>query len=91
MKTKPHGLKGRPSNAKKPANEKNDTCIHIRCRSEDKKMWELIAKSATRNSRKMNFSEWVIATLNDAIKRASSEKPLETLKTTRDLENLSRP
>ncbi len=91
MKKKPHGLKGMPSNAKKPAHEKNDTCIHIRCRSSDKKMWELIAKSAKRNSREMNFSEWVVATLNDAIKNVSSEKPLETLKTSRDLENLSRP
>ena len=77
MKKKPHGLKGRPSNAKKPSNEKNDTCIHIRCRSTDKKMWELIAKSAKINSRSMNFSEWVVTTLNDAIQNASSEKPMQ--------------
>ena len=81
MKTKPHGLKGRPSNATKKLAEKKDTNLIVRCKTLEYALWAKTAESSG-----LTLSGWVTKILNRA-----SEKPLETLKTYRDLENLSRP
>ena len=82
MKTKPHGLKGRPSNATKKPGYKSDDHINFRCKPDDKEKWKIAAIEHG-----CDLTKWITKVLNDA----SRQKPLETLKTSRDLENLSRP
>lgn len=59
MSNTEHGLKGRPSNARKPQNEGKRTNLNIRVSSEDMKKWtdEAGKKGLTR-------SKWITRTLN---------------------------
>ena len=82
MKTKPHGLQGRPSNATKKTGYKSDDHINFRCKHDDKARWKIAAIEHG-----CDLTKWITKVLNDA----SRKKPLETLETSRDLENLSRP
>ena len=63
MEDKPHGLKGRPSNAAKPHDQKAESFIHARCTSSDKAGWVKAAQS-----KGMKLTEWIVSVLNDAIK-----------------------
>ena len=80
MKTKPHGLKGRPSNATKKQGYKSDDHINFRCKPDDKARWKIAAIEHG-----CDLTKWITKVLNDA----SRQKPIETLKTYRDLENPS--
>ena len=63
MEDKPHGLKGRPSNAAKPPDQKAESFIHARCKRSDKAAWVKAAQA-----KGMNLTDWIISVLNDAVK-----------------------
>ena len=63
MEDKPHGLKGRPSNAAKPPDQKAESFIHARCTSSDKAGWVKAAQS-----KGMKLTEWIVSVLNEAVK-----------------------
>lgn len=64
MENKPHGLTGKPSNATKPDDQKAESHIHARCKTSDKAMWVIAAKS-----KGMKLTDWIISSLNDALKK----------------------
>ena len=64
MEDKPHGLKGRPSNAAKPPDQKAESYIHARCTSSDKAGWVKAAQS-----KGMKLTEWIVSVLNEAVKK----------------------
>lgn len=61
---KPHGLTGKPSNARKPNDEKAESYIHARCKTADKAAWVKAAQA-----KKMKLTDWIIEVLNAAINK----------------------
>jgi len=61
---KPHGLKGRQSNAAKPPDQKAESFIHARCKTSEKSAWVKAAQA-----KGMKLTDWIISSLNDALKK----------------------
>lgn len=62
--SKTHGLTGKPSNNSKPDGNKAESFVHMRCIRADKGAWVHAART-----KGMKLTEWIIQTLNAAIKK----------------------
>lgn len=64
MNDKPHHLVGKPSNNSKADGNKAESFVHMRCFKSDKGAWVHAARE-----KGMKLTEWIIQTLNAAIKK----------------------